>query len=1147
MITKNLLRTVCLGCAWILTQSLNAQFAEGTGTSDDPYIITTAEELAAIGSTNGDELYFKLGNDIPVGEWISENDDSDIQENGWIPVAINIKIFHFDGDKHKITGLWIKRTNASLFGAIIPWDATCVTVKNLTIELDETKGLYGPVNGSAVGGLFTSLPSKLTGSVIDNCHVIGDIKAEGDWKGDGRAGLIGGCYAPNTTVKNCSYTGNIQTNTGAGGLFDTFGAGGDDQSTIQNCHVAGNINKGSGLVMDYQSSGTIENCSVETDISNPSGGLIGSISNTGENATVIKDCYYKGTLIGGGSGGLINNIVSGKNSRIEDCHVEATMSGGYSYFGGLVGNSTGSTDLTIKNSYFSGNINNTATNGLTGGLVALFGTGSIINCYASGSIFIANNSISGGLVAQCNSVAEIIESYSLCDVIGPNLVGGLVGIALAPLTINRCYASGKISSNVAGGLVGKYSGDDSNSSSGSIIQECYVTAIVTSPQGQGPAVGGFVGDAGDIEALLIENAFGINQEISNKDVDGFVNKIIGNQPGTPTLTNVMTYQKTLVGRHIWDNGPVNPTEPSTAENCVDKNPREIRTQSTYTALDWDFDEVWTMGNGEYPLPVLKAMALENQPEECPAYLELTKLSWTGGAADNAWNNAANWENLSPPNEEPNTLTPDKNTMVYIPDVDNLPILLGEKENNLCDEIRFKPGAEIGNQHLLTYNIATVEYGNLAGDRWHMLAMPLDDPGIVAGNFYFSDRYTFIKKFVVNDGNQAGWGSERSLTTPLALGEGFAFFAYDELKGENQGETSEPFLGKTVSVTGKLHEETSFAETLSFGDDENYGDSPFALAANPYMATINFGDLYEDNSEVIAENYLIWTGSGFSGYNTELNEPWGIASDMDGSIAPLQSFIVQRAEDNEDVTDLIFNLSGIPVAESAALHPSEGAINRLYITASNPVASVRTFIADREDGQSVLSNSDGRKLFAAISNVPDIYTLKESDEGLTAIGANIIHTDDISIPLGIATTYAENIQLTFEGMDAYDARILLWDNTEQTSIDLTGLESYTYDFTLENAGEPVEDRFNVRILPTLTGIGQPAETAVSAYSKDNAIHVNTSGTIEQVIIYNTQGQAVYTDKQVNAPSFVTHSIAQPGVYVVKVITGNGIKNIKITKK
>jgi hypothetical protein len=110
-------------------------FASGSGTSADPYIITTAQHLYDVRDHSGS--YFELGGNINVGAFIETN------VGGWLPIGIN-QNYPFngtlDGKGYSITGLWVSLGDndyAGLFGAV-----TNTAISNVNIVLD-ARGVKG--------------------------------------------------------------------------------------------------------------------------------------------------------------------------------------------------------------------------------------------------------------------------------------------------------------------------------------------------------------------------------------------------------------------------------------------------------------------------------------------------------------------------------------------------------------------------------------------------------------------------------------------------------------------------------------------------------------------------------------------------------------------------------------------------------------------------------------------------------------------------------------------------------------------------------------------------------------------------------------------------------------------------------------------
>ena len=186
--------------------------------------------------------------------------------------------------------------------------------------------------------------------------------------------------------------------------------------------------------------------------------------------------------------------------------------------------------------------------------------------------------------------------------------------------------------------------------------------------------------------------------------------------------------------------------------------------------------------------------------------------WTG-AIDSDWFDADNWVN---PIDQSAVGRPCATTDVYIPGTaPRFPILQGaarfpSNNPNVCKDITFFQGGQVGRIDLLTYERARVQLnmfspfyqsgGNtgfnnafwnysfhystppLSNGQWHMLSMPLK--GIVSGDLaYGGYPMTVMRKFNVmktNSGRftEGTWSTSFTETTePFAAGEGFAFYVF----------------------------------------------------------------------------------------------------------------------------------------------------------------------------------------------------------------------------------------------------------------------------------------------------------------------------------------------------------------------------------
>lgn len=184
------------------TQWHTDQTAAGQGSSGNPFIIDTAEELAGLASlANGGNTfanqYIKLGADI------------DLAGKEWVPIGTNDSHFSgiFDGDSHVISNLTIYTESngcAGLFGNMGLYWGTC-GIKNLGV-VDVNIG--GEVRyGGAMAG-YVANNGFYKHAVFDNCFATGSISSESLHAQLG--GLFGSIDIANTdnssiTVSN-SYT-----------------------------------------------------------------------------------------------------------------------------------------------------------------------------------------------------------------------------------------------------------------------------------------------------------------------------------------------------------------------------------------------------------------------------------------------------------------------------------------------------------------------------------------------------------------------------------------------------------------------------------------------------------------------------------------------------------------------------------------------------------------------------------------------------------------------------------------------------------------------------------------------------------------------------------------------------------------------------
>ena len=181
------------------------------------------------------------------------------------------------------------------------------------------------------------------------------------------------------------------------------------------------------------------------DADNP---FTGTFSGDGYKITGLwidrDDTYYVGLF------GFI------EDASIENLGVEIAEAGvkGYIWVGGLVGVNNG----YIYNCYTTGNV--FGANESVGGLAGV-NDNMISCCYATGNVAGVNEFI-GGLVGY--NWSTVSNSYATGKVNGNKNVGGFVGFCQLNSTIENCYATGNVTGNSnVGGFVGENCAEITNS------------------------------------------------------------------------------------------------------------------------------------------------------------------------------------------------------------------------------------------------------------------------------------------------------------------------------------------------------------------------------------------------------------------------------------------------------------------------------------------------------------------------------------------------------------------------------------------------------------------------------------------------------------------------------------------------------------
>lgn len=219
---------------------------EGAGTVDDPILIKTPEELAYIIKNGMDGKHYRLENDLYLNDITQIDFTTGAVNSGYIAkqwyTYANDGVLNgtFDGNAHKIYGLYYKNTGANtwaLNGAgLFPSASDGLTVKNLGVDCAYVK--HPSAAGIVIGGI-----SGAMAVVVDQVYVGANATADGN-----DAGAIIGANTGDLTMSNCySLATTIAVSrSGLIGESYTYGGHGNATSSITNCYNAkGKIANGS--------------------------------------------------------------------------------------------------------------------------------------------------------------------------------------------------------------------------------------------------------------------------------------------------------------------------------------------------------------------------------------------------------------------------------------------------------------------------------------------------------------------------------------------------------------------------------------------------------------------------------------------------------------------------------------------------------------------------------------------------------------------------------------------------------------------------------------------------------------------------------------------------------------------------------------
>jgi large repetitive protein len=505
---KTLFRYMLTTIFYTLLSPLSAQFAGGSGISEDPYQVANAGHLHNV-------------RDYPSA-WFIQTADIDLdttpfnEGNGWEPIGTSTSVFigNYNGQGHAIINLYINRPasdSTGLFGVI----NKPAVISNL-----------GLINCSVTGKVSTGAIAGKNDGTISSCYSTGLVKGTENVGGiagynhgwtNAREGLIINCYSMAyvyasirraggitgynhyANVTNSYAAGGIQSPSNAGGLIGS--GNGSLNNSFWNTETSAQLSgSGAGISISQMQTGStfsstgwdfMETWAIaegesypylqsnqQSPLPGPNPFLIATIQDL-DNIRNLMFGHYQ----------LVNDMdfldddSYAKDDGWEDFKTAMTTDEGFTPLGSSSEPFTGLFDgnaYSIKNLYINRpESDNTGFISMVGGAgkiihagltdASVFGkeqvgalagrnAGTISQCFSSG--YVTGTRYAGGLVGfnyglGSNNMGLISNSYSVASVhASNNTAGGLLGHNSSAEVIN-CYAAGGVSaSSGAGGLVG---------------------------------------------------------------------------------------------------------------------------------------------------------------------------------------------------------------------------------------------------------------------------------------------------------------------------------------------------------------------------------------------------------------------------------------------------------------------------------------------------------------------------------------------------------------------------------------------------------------------------------------------------------------------------------------------------------------------
>ncbi len=527
------------------------EFARGSGTVDDPYLIGTIEELNLFSQEAPKSInkYYKLSSDIRL------NDNLENPTSSWVPIE-NFR-GHLDGNNHRIENLYIhlESVDTNIYRqdiGLLSYAASSASISDLTVEnalfeldVQEITRSASLDMGVLVGESYAE---------IDRCTVRGSVTMRNlnPLQGmnvttiGGIVGLNGGTVSDSTMKAMLECAGEINTNyanTGIGGIAGT------NRKTLKYCTNSGQITMEQGAAAGiayyvYDVASVIQACHnvAEASVTSFTGDAAGiAVRGKGK----IENCHNEGTVKAAAEKQTAAGIAASfSNGIMVECINEGTLEG-TGKLAGIVGTAGQSdadgititrcenrADLTVEsttwNGYLSGVVGEISCGGNDTGTVRISlcsNTGSLSGVEVGGIVGSIENKEAEVHIEQCHNDGVIEATASAAGIVRDvNYSSEHQGTT----AINGCYNLGEISVSGEGG---QYAAGIAGSVNYAVIGQCYNAGRIRSDK-VAAGIASSIGFWGDVMSVRVVSCFNLGEIAAGGTGAGIIATLSGGTVST---------------------------------------------------------------------------------------------------------------------------------------------------------------------------------------------------------------------------------------------------------------------------------------------------------------------------------------------------------------------------------------------------------------------------------------------------------------------------------------------------------------------------------------------------------------------------------------------------------------------------------------